>query len=140
MLCHHSQHPYAGCVAEQRFLYRRTADAIRRQIATGELAPGAQVGPSIPVMAAQYGVGQGTMRSALRLLAAQGLVETRQGKDTIVTGTADQAAAAETDVRELARQLAELREEVRHLEARLMELYERALGEDYHKKQERARK
>jgi GntR family transcriptional regulator len=59
------------------------AHQLRAAILTRTLAPGAQL-PSQPELAAHYGVARETVKSALRLLAAEGLIVSRQGQGTFV--------------------------------------------------------
>jgi DNA-binding FadR family transcriptional regulator len=74
-------------------LYRgRVADQIvadlRRQILVGDLADGARL-PSERELAAQYDVSAPTVREAVRVLTAMGLLNTRNGSRTTVTANAD---------------------------------------------------
>jgi DNA-binding transcriptional regulator YhcF (GntR family) len=73
-------------VAEKgrRVLYLAVADGIRRQITSGELAPGDQIGPSLKALAGQHRVSVSTMRAALAELAGEGTAETIPGKGTFV--------------------------------------------------------
>ncbi len=70
----------------------RVADQIvedlRRQILSGELADGARL-PSERALAAQYGVSAPTVREAVRVLTAMGLLRTTNGSRSIVTATTD---------------------------------------------------
>lgn len=59
------------------------AHQLRTAIQTRALTPGAQL-PSQPELAAYYGVARETVKSALRLLAAEGLTVSRQGQGTFV--------------------------------------------------------
>jgi GntR family transcriptional regulator len=69
---------------EARQLPSRTiAEAIRSQIESGELPPGAQL-PSERDLASAYGTARNTAREAVRLLADTGLVITDQGKGSFV--------------------------------------------------------
>ena len=77
----------------RRILYQATAEAIRAQIASGELAPGEQVGASLDALAAQHHVGKGTMRAALAVLSAEGLAETNRDEGGGV-GEGERAPAA----------------------------------------------
>ena len=73
---------------EERQLPSRTiAEAIRSQIESGELPPGAQL-PSERDLAATYGTARNTAREAVRLLAEAGLVITDQGKGSFVRPSA----------------------------------------------------
>ncbi|MGH7921578.1 MAG: GntR family transcriptional regulator [Candidatus Dormibacteraceae bacterium] len=64
--------------------YRRVAASLREQIASGELAPGDRL-PSETEMTMSLGVSRITIRHALAVLAAEGLVETRHGAGTFVS-------------------------------------------------------
>lgn len=100
---------------KSRVLRQATADAIRAQIASGDMRPGSKVGASLRALAEQYGVGIGTMRSALALLAEEGLTETIPGKGTFVLdGPPEPVQPASTDVIEHRLEAAEMD---------LMELY-----------------
>ena len=63
--------------------YVQVAAQLRTLILGGQLTPGERL-PAEADLAAQFGVSRSTTREALRLLAAEGLVETRRG----VTGGA----------------------------------------------------
>lgn len=65
--------------------YRRIAAALREQITSGELAPGAAL-PSEAALVRQYGVSRGTARQALSELEGTGLVVAVHGKGRFVTG------------------------------------------------------
>lgn len=58
--------------------YEQVADQLRTLVISGELRPGERL-PSEGDLATMFGVGQTTVREALRLLAAQGLVNSRRG-------------------------------------------------------------
>jgi GntR family transcriptional regulator len=70
-------------------MYRLIADDLRRQIESGELAPGAQLKSEVELRE-DYGQRQdakasrNTVRDAIRLLVSRGLVETRPGQGTFV--------------------------------------------------------
>ncbi|GAA1867015.1 GntR family transcriptional regulator [Myceligenerans crystallogenes] len=64
----------------------RIAAAIRARIDAGELAPGDRV-PSTRQIVAEHGVAMATATRVLALLRNEGLVESRQGSGTVVTGT-----------------------------------------------------
>lgn len=66
-----------------RPLYRQVRETLLRRIAEGRWAPGATV-PNEHALALELGVSQGTVRKALDSLAAENLVERRQGKGTTV--------------------------------------------------------
>jgi len=58
--------------------YAVLANAIRKRIISGELQPGARL-PTEAELRSQYGVGQSTVREAIRSLASQNLVHTTRG-------------------------------------------------------------
>jgi GntR family transcriptional regulator len=66
--------------------YRRIADNLRHQIATGDLAPGALL-PSEPELSREYGVSRQTARVALQALEQEGLVLVRPRRGRIVRST-----------------------------------------------------
>ena len=69
---------------EARQLPSRTiAEAIRSQIESGELPPGAQL-PSERDLASTYGTARNTAREAVRILSDAGLVISEQGKGSFV--------------------------------------------------------
>ncbi|MBQ0827724.1 GntR family transcriptional regulator [Streptomyces tagetis] len=64
--------------------YLRIAADLRRRISSGEWGPGDQI-PTLPALCTEYGgVSETTIRSALRLLANEGLIETRARAGTRV--------------------------------------------------------
>jgi len=64
--------------------YLRIAADLRRRISSGEFRPGDQI-PTLPALCAEYGgVSETTIRNALRLLANEGLIETRARAGTRV--------------------------------------------------------
>lgn len=65
-------------------LYQQIAEALRRQIAQGELGPGDRL-PSMRDLAATYGCTPGTISRAYAVLADEGLVAGHRGGGTHVT-------------------------------------------------------
>jgi GntR family transcriptional regulator len=65
-------------------LYVRLASTLRSRINDGEWAPGTQL-PTIQELAEQYDVALVTVREALAVLAADGLVVSARGRGTFVT-------------------------------------------------------
>jgi GntR family transcriptional regulator len=63
--------------------YERVADAIREKIRTGQLKPGDAL-PTTDALLVEYRVSYGTLRTALMLLSAEGLIEGRQGEGRYV--------------------------------------------------------
>lgn len=66
-----------------RSVYRQIADHLRDAINNGELAPGEQL-PSERDLMTQYDAARGTVRQAIALLRAEGLIETEHGKGAFV--------------------------------------------------------
>ncbi len=63
--------------------YRHVAEQLRARIMAGELPPGTQL-PTEPELMVTYDVSRHTVREALALLRADGLVAPRQGAGTYV--------------------------------------------------------
>jgi GntR family transcriptional repressor for pyruvate dehydrogenase complex len=61
-----------------RKAYEQVADQLRDLIMSGELARGDRL-PNETILASQFGVSRGTVREALRVLAAQNLIRTAKG-------------------------------------------------------------
>ena len=78
---------HRGRVADQ------IVEDLRRQIVSGELSDGARL-PSERDLAAHYDVSAPTIREAIRVLTAIGLLSTRNGSRTTVTARSDTAAPA----------------------------------------------
>lgn len=74
----------SGGVSVAQPEYLRIAADLRRRISSGEWGPGDQI-PTIPALEVEYGnVSPTTIRNALRLLANEGLIETRARAGTRV--------------------------------------------------------
>ena len=71
-------------------LYRQVRDILVGRIARGEWRP-AQLLPSEPKIALELGVSPGTVRKALDDMAAERLVDRRQGVGTFVASTTDES-------------------------------------------------
>ncbi|GAA3378271.1 GntR family transcriptional regulator [Streptomyces sannanensis] len=67
--------------------YRQLAADLRKAIASGDYESGGRL-PSEEELAQQYGVSRGTVRQALAVLRANGLVTSRRGSRRVVLGTA----------------------------------------------------
>ncbi|MGW0803518.1 GntR family transcriptional regulator [Nonomuraea sp. NPDC002799] len=74
--------------------YELIADELRGEIIGGAHPVGSQL-PSESELAARYGAARGTVRQAVAVLAAEGLVGSRQGARRIVLGTARSQSFAE---------------------------------------------
>ncbi|MEP7084316.1 MAG: GntR family transcriptional regulator [Betaproteobacteria bacterium] len=75
-----------------RPLYLQITDLLTRSLDAAEWKPGESI-PSEFVLAARYGVSQGTVRKAIDALAAQNLVVRRQGKGTFVATHTEENAS-----------------------------------------------
>jgi DNA-binding transcriptional regulator YhcF (GntR family) len=136
-------------VKPSRVPYLEIAAAIREQIRSGQLGPGDQI-KTVRALAAEHSVALGTVGAALEVLRSEGLIDTVQGRGSVViaipadaeSGTALESAVRDAEARlaerydgELAALRAELRElaqrgDVARIEANLIELYGRT-GHDY---------
>jgi len=74
--------------------YERIADELRDDILAGEHPVGAQL-PTEAELAARYSAARGTVRQAVAVLVAEGLVGSRQGARRIVLGKARSQSFAE---------------------------------------------
>lgn len=80
--------------------YMQVVAAVRAEIEAGEIRPGGRL-DSYSRLADRYGVAVGTVRSAVGVLRAEGLIVSRHGKGTYVrtnTDGASPASAGELDV------------------------------------------
>jgi GntR family transcriptional regulator len=100
-------------------MYRQIAEDLRAQIEGGDLEPGQQLRTEIELRE-HYGASRNTIRDAIKLLTARGLVETKPGQGTFVVrkmephvttltgspkvptlyGEVDESAAGETEGRQ----------------------------------------
>lgn len=64
-------------------LFRQVADSLRNEITEGEIPRGEYL-PVEAALCSKYGVGKSTVRDALDILRAEGLVETQRGIGTVV--------------------------------------------------------
>ncbi|GAA2374257.1 GntR family transcriptional regulator [Nonomuraea africana] len=64
-------------------LYRQVADLLRAQIEEGELRPGDKL-KNEDALAEEFGTGKATVRQALRLLRAEGLIDTENRRGSTV--------------------------------------------------------
>jgi DNA-binding FadR family transcriptional regulator len=120
-----------------RSAYDQIADDIRRQVERGELTPPAQL-PNRAQMAKDYGVAIETVRRAIDVLAAEGVVRINSTRGTWVVRAPEAPADIPAQVADLSGDFADLRgdfadlrgqvsgpllERVGTLEANLMDLY-----------------
>jgi GntR family transcriptional regulator len=66
--------------------YQRVIDDITKKVAAGTLKPGDAL-PSIAQMATLYDTSQSTVKVALAVLRAQGIIRGHQGKGTYIAET-----------------------------------------------------
>jgi GntR family transcriptional regulator len=76
-----------------RPLYLQIKDLLVKSLESGEWRPGDAI-PSELVLAARFGVSQGTVRKAIDALAADNLVVRRQGKGTFVATHTEEALSS----------------------------------------------
>lgn len=69
--------------ADPRPAYQRVADDLRKAISAGTYQPGDQL-PTLAEITSRYGIAVMTARDAIRQLANDGLVVSRQGKGAYV--------------------------------------------------------
>lgn len=67
-------------------VFERVVEAIRGAVARGELAPGQRL-PNLEELAAKYDVGVSSVREALRVLSATGIVSVVHGRGTFISLT-----------------------------------------------------
>ena len=99
-----------GCQVTQRldrFASRRLADVLRTEIISGTCPPGSRM-PSYRQLRNAHGVALNTAQAAVRMLAAEGLVEIRPARGAYVRDH-----ASDDDNQPLHAELAELRATLR---------------------------
>jgi GntR family transcriptional regulator len=69
-------------------MYQQIADDLRSKIKSGELPPGAQI-PTEGDLQKIYNASRNTIRDAIKRLVSLGVVQTRAGQGTFVTGAVD---------------------------------------------------
>lgn len=104
---------------EDSWKYERIADELRARIRGGEYAPGSRL-PSKSEMKQQHDVSDGPVNEALRVLRAEGLVETRQGSGIFVCDPLPEKALSEFEV--VMGRVDGLAEEVRRLRGEVAQL------------------
>lgn len=85
---------------DDRPLHAQAADAIRRAIAAGEVAPGDRLPPARDLAVAMQ-INANTVLRALRELRAEGLLEFRRGRGVTVLRRPDPGAALRQKLRDL---------------------------------------
>jgi DNA-binding GntR family transcriptional regulator len=112
-----------------RVPYLEIAAEIREQIRSGRLMPGDKL-KTVRSLAADYSVAQGTVGAAMEVLRGEGLIDTVQGKGSVVAAAPAAPGGAKPDqaVAKLSAEVAELREMVRDHDVMLKDLYQRVPG------------
>ncbi len=82
-------------------VYRQVMDQVKRQVASGRLAPGDEL-PSTRVLSTELGVNPMTISKAYSFLEKDGIVERRPGRPVVVRGNGGGAAGKELLQAELA--------------------------------------
>ena len=103
-----------------RVPYLEIAAEIREQIRSGRLMPGDKL-KTVRSLAADYSVAQGTVGAAMEVLRAEGLIDTVQGKGSVVVAVPGEVEP-DPAVAKLSAEIAELREKVRDHDAMLRDL------------------
>jgi len=101
--------------------YLEIAAEIREQIRSGRLMPGDKL-RSVRSLAADYSVAPGTVGAAMEVLRGEGLIDTVQGKGSVVAAVLGDAQPDQA-VAKLSAEVAELREMVRAHDVMLRDLY-----------------
>jgi DNA-binding GntR family transcriptional regulator len=109
-----------------RVPYLEIAGEIREQIRSGRLAPGDKL-KTVRSLASDYSVAQGTVGAAMEVLRAEGLIDTVQGKGSVVLAVPGEVPG-DPDMAKLSAEVAELRELVRDHDVMLRDLYQRVPG------------
>lgn len=106
-------------MAEDSWKYERIAGELRAGIRSGKYAPGSVL-PSKRELKAQHVVSDGPVNEALRILRAEGLVETRQGSGIFVCDPLPEKAVSEFEI--VMGRVDGLAEEVRRLRGEVAEM------------------
>lgn len=81
-------------------LSQQVSDDVRQRISSGEFAANERL-PSETALAAEYGVSRVTVRTALRTLESQGLIDVRHGSGSFVAGFGSQIRAGIQELRSI---------------------------------------
>jgi DNA-binding GntR family transcriptional regulator len=118
-----------------RVPYLELAAEIREQIRSGQLVPGDRL-KTVRALAAEHSVAQGTVGSALEVLRGEGLIDTVQGRGSVVIATPSEPGPGEMAgvisgmEAALRAEIADVREYAERLEARVMTLESRDRNRD----------
>lgn len=103
-------------------IYRQLVEQVRRLIAGGQLAPGAEL-PSVRDLAQLHAVNPMTISKAYALLEAEGLLERNRGKPMTVAARRRGAATVAQRLKQLEPQVSQLVLSARQLELNPEELH-----------------
>ena len=104
-------------------IYQQLVDQVRRLVAGGQLAPGAEL-PSVRDMAQEHTVHPMTISKAYSLLEAEGLLERQRGKPMRVAPLKKNQASTAARLKQIEPQLDALALSVRQLELSADEVLE----------------
>ncbi|MDD7281022.1 MAG: GntR family transcriptional regulator [Erysipelotrichaceae bacterium] len=76
---------------KKRSLAQITADKIKEDINNRKYCPGEKL-PNENVLSDQYGISRSTLREAIRILVAEGMLEVQRGNGTFVLSQLNQVA------------------------------------------------
>jgi DNA-binding FadR family transcriptional regulator len=115
-----------------RFASRRLADALRAEIRNGTYPPGARM-PSYRQLRDVHHVAQNTAQAAVRLLAAEGLVDIRPARGAYVRENPDEGSDLHAELASLQAILHRSRQELTEAESTVAALLARhGTGERAH--------
>ena len=95
-------------------VYNAVLEEIERRITAGELKPGMKL-PSVKDLAAELGVGQSSVREAIRVLASMGVLQVEHGRGTFIAPDPLLASAPSTRLSSLEQQSVVTLTEVRRI-------------------------
>ncbi|MET8682566.1 winged helix-turn-helix domain-containing protein [Streptomyces sp. NPDC004647] len=107
---------------------RQVASAIRSEINSGELAPGAKI-PAVRKLAERFGVAVMTAQSAVEILRSEGLIYTSPGRGSFVRSdatSAHQEPEGSAEFVEITKHLSALQATVKDLADRVAQLEDAA--------------
>ncbi len=109
-------------------IYQQLIDQVRRLVASGQLAPGAEL-PSVREMAQEHTVHPMTISKAYSLLESEGMLERRRGKPMTVAALKKNQSSVAARLRQIEPQV-----EALALSAQQLELHDSEVIEQLKKK------
>jgi GntR family transcriptional regulator len=104
-------------------IYQQLIDQVRRLVAGGQLAPGAEL-PSVREMAQEHTVHPMTISKAYSLLESEGILERRRGKPMAVAALRKSHSSLAARLKQIEPQLEQLALSARQLELSTEEVIE----------------